>query len=181
MNANDPHFERLIEKAADLARDYEQKYFGCSQATLGGLINAFGIGGPDLPRVSTCMAAGIVRRGHICGALTGGLIMIGFLTGRDDMEMFPQYQRGMDYGNRLYEKFEKAYGTVSCAELQQQHFGRTYDLQSPEEREALHKRMDEIGTGCQSVTSAGARMTAEVMVEIFEEGLPLPVMLERMK
>jgi len=177
MNADDYPYDRLIEKAATLAHTYEVTYFGCSQTTLAGLIEAFGIGGPDLLRASTCLAGGVARRGHVCGALTGGLMMIGFLTGRDDLEMFPQYQRAMEWGNRLYRKFRDEYGTVSCAEVQKLQFGRTYDLQDPEEREALHKRMAEIGSGCQSVTSAGARMAGEVMVEIFKAGLPLPGML----
>ena len=89
--------DEIVQKAAKLAYDYEIKYFGCSQTTLAGLIEAFGIGGPDLLRASTCLAGGIARRGHVCGALTGGLIMIGYLTGRDDLEMFPQYQRAMDF------------------------------------------------------------------------------------
>lgn len=181
MDANEINFEKLIEKAASLAYNYELKYFGCSQTTLAGLIEAFGIGGTDLLRASTCLGAGIARRGHVCGALTGGLIMIGFLIGRDDLEMFPQYQRGMEYGNRLYEKFMKLYGTVSCTELQKQHFGRTYDLQSPEEREALHKRMGEVEKGCQSVTSEGARLSAEVIVDLIKQGLPLPGMLASRK
>jgi len=173
------HYEHAIEKAADLAFQYELKYFGCSQTTLAGLIEAFGIGGPDLLRASTCLAGGVARRGHVCGALTGGLMMIGYLTGRDDLEMFPQYQRAMGYGNMLYKRFKDEFGTVSCSEIQKSHFGRTYDLQDPEERERLHKRMVETGTGCQWVTGAGARMAAEVIVEIFEQGLPLPGMLAR--
>jgi hypothetical protein len=91
---NSSRWDGIVEKAANLAYDYEVKYFGCSQTTLAGLIEAFGIGGPDLLRASTCLAGGTARRGHVCGALTGGLIMIGYLTGRDDLEMFSQYQRG---------------------------------------------------------------------------------------
>jgi len=181
MNSQNQQYEGLIEKAATLANRYEVTYFGCSQTTLAGLIEAFGIGGPDLLRASTCLAGGVVRRGHVCGALTGGLMMIGFLTGRDDLEMFPQYQRAMEYGNRLYRKFLNEYGTVSCSDIQKLQFGRTYDLQDPDDREQLHKRMAETGAGCQSVTSAGARMTAEIMVEIFKQGLPLPSMLSKTK
>ena len=66
--------------------------------------------------------------------------MIGFLTGRDDMEMFPQYQRAMDYGNKLYTKFRDEFGTVNCSEIQKLKFGRSYDLQNPEERENSTKR-----------------------------------------
>jgi len=181
MNTDTHGYERVIERAAKLATEYELKYFGCSQTTLAGLIEAFGIGGPDLLRASTCLAAGIARRGHICGALTGGLMMIGYLTGRDDLEMFPQYQRAMDYGNVLYQKFKEEFGTVSCSEIQKLQFGRTYDLQDTEEREALHKRMIETGAGCQSVTGTGARLAAEVIVDILEQGLPLPGMLAQTK
>ena len=179
MNFKDRQYEKLIERSAQLAYQYEIKYFGCCQTTLAGLIEAFGIGGPDLLRASTCLAGGVARRGHVCGALTGGLMMIGFLTGRDDLEMFAQYQRAMDYADLLYSKFQDEFGTVNCSEIQKMKFGRTFDLQSQEEREELHKIVAESQDGCQSVTSAGARMAAEVMSEIFEQGLPLVSMLAR--
>lgn len=178
---NNKQYKQIIEKAGHLAYQYELKYFGCSQTTVAGLIEAFGIGGPDLLRASTCLAGGVARRGHICGALTGGLMMIGFLTGRDDLEMFPQYQRAMDYANIFYHKFQEEFGTVSCSEIQKLKFGRTFDLQDPDEREKLHRRMAEIEDGCQSVTSAGARIAAEVIIEILEQGLPLPGMLAQTK
>ena len=181
MNSEKQQYEYLIEKAARLGAEYEVTYFGCSQTTLAGLIEAFGIGGPDLLRSSTCLAGGVARRGHVCGALTGGLMMIGYLTGRDDLQMFPQYQRAMEYGNVLYEKFQKEFGTVSCSEIQKLQFGRTYDLQDLEEREELHKRMIETGAGCQSVTGAGARLAAEVIIDILQQGLPLPGMLAQTK
>jgi C_GCAxxG_C_C family probable redox protein len=171
------YWDNIVKKAAKLAYDYELKYFGCSQTTLAGLIEAFGIGGPDLLRASTCLAGGIARRGHVCGALTGGLMMIGYLTGRDDLQMFDQYQRGMDFANRLYARFAQELGTVSCSGIQKIKFGKSFDLQDPEQREALHKRMAEVEDGCQSVTSAGARLAAQTIIEIIEEGLPLPRML----
>ena len=181
MNLKDQEFGQVISKATQLAYQYELKYLGCSQTTLAAVIEAFGIGGQDLLRASSCLAGGVARRGHVCGALTGGLMMIGYLTGRDDLEMFPQYQRAMDYGNMLYRKFQEEFGTVSCSEIQKLKFGRTFDLQDPEEREKLHKRMAEIEDGCQSVTSAGARMAAEIMVEILKQGIPLARMLAQEK
>jgi hypothetical protein len=41
-------------------------------------------------------------------------------------------------------------------------FGRSFDLQNPEEREALHREMAGAKDGCHAVTSAGARLAAEV-------------------
>jgi len=177
MGIGEEEYRSIIERAAQLGRDYELKYFGCSQTTLAGLIEAFGMGGPDLLRASTCLAGGVARRSHICGALTGGLMMIGYLVGRDDLEMFPQYQRAMEYGNIFYERFHNEFGTVSCAEIQRLKLGRAFDLQNPEEREELHRRLAEVEEGCQSVTSAGARIAAEVIVEILKKGVPLARML----
>ena len=181
MILKDQGFEKMIKKAEKLAYDYELNYFGCSQTTVAGLIEAFGIGGPDLLRASTCLAGGVARRGHVCGALTGGLMLIGYLTGRDDLEMFPQYQRAMDCGNMFYQRFQEEFGTVSCSEIQKLKFGRTFDLQDPGEREELHQKMAEIGDGCQSVTSAGARIAAEIIVQILKQGVPLAIMLAQEK
>jgi len=177
MSIQNQQYRQLIDKAAQLAYEYELKYFGCSQTVLAALMETFGVGGRDVLRASTCLAGGVARRGHVCGALTGGLMMIGFLTGRDDLEMLPQYQRAMDYGNILYQKFEDEFGTVRCPEIQKLKFGRSFDLQNHEEREALHKKMAEIGDGCQAVSGAGARLAAEVICKILEQDLPLPGML----
>jgi hypothetical protein len=87
--------------------------------------------------------------------------------------MFAQYQRAMNYGSVLYRKFQDEFGTVECSDIQKLKFGRTFDLKNQEEREELHKKMVEIQDGCQSVTSAGARLAAEVICEIFKEQLPL--------
>lgn len=177
MNVEETDYANLIEKAATLSYEYEMKYFGCSQTTLAGLMEAFGIKNREILRASTCLAGGLVRRGHVCGALTGGLMMISLLTGRDDLEMLPQYQRAMDFGNILYKKFESEFGTVSCPEIQKLKFGRSFDLLDPKDREALHERMAELKDGCQSVVGSAARMTAEVMVEIFKQRCPLPMLL----
>jgi C_GCAxxG_C_C family probable redox protein len=177
MRLGEMEKEVMIEKAAKLAHDYEQNYFGCSQTTVAALIEVFGIGGPDFLRSSTCLAGGIARRGHVCGALTGGLMMIGLLTGRDDLQMFDQYQRAMEYGNRLYREFEDEFGTVLCPEVHKLKFGRTFDLQNADEREELHKKMAELGDGCQSVTSAAARITAKLILEILDEGPPFAKMV----
>jgi C_GCAxxG_C_C family probable redox protein len=181
MSIEKPQYKELIEKAAQLAYEYETKYFGCSQTALAALMETFGVKGQDLLRASTCLAGGVARRGHVCGALTGGLMMIGLLTGRDDLEMVPQYQRAMDYGNKLYVKFRDEFGTVSCPELQKLKFGRSFDLLDPEEREKLHRKMEGAKDGCHAITSAGARFAAEVICEILEQGLPLARMMTMSK
>ena len=69
-------------------------------------MEAFGMTDLNVLRSATTFAGGVARRGTACGSLAGGLIMIGYLTGRDDLEMIDQYQRGMKYADRLCLKFE---------------------------------------------------------------------------
>ena len=87
------------------------------------------------------------------------------------------YQRGMGYGDMLYQKFIEEFGTDSCSEIQKMKFPRKFDLQSAEERGELHKSMVERQEGCRFVTSAGARLAAEVIVEIMKKDLPFPKMM----
>jgi C_GCAxxG_C_C family probable redox protein len=100
----DANFEQIIEKATRLGYENELNYFGCSQAVVSALIETFGVGNADVLRASTAMAGGIARRGTVCGALVGGLMFIGVLVGRDDMEILEQYERGQQYGDKDSEK-----------------------------------------------------------------------------
>ena len=170
-------YDQVIEKAAELAFIYEKTYYGCSQTALAALIEAFGVGGPDLLRASTCLAGGVALSGNVCGVLNAGLMMIGYLAGRDDLQMFEQYQRAMDLGKVLYRRFEEKFGTVQCPEIHKLKFGKPFNLLNQEERDELHRLMGETDDGCQAVARDGARMAAELMVELLREGPPLARML----
>lgn len=175
----DQKFKPMIEKAAELGYQDEINYWGCSQAVVSALMQVFGIGSPDVLRVSTAFAAGVVRRGNVCGALSGGLIMIGFLVGRDDLEMKEQYQRGIDFGSELYRRFEEKIGSAICTEIQKIKWGRSFKLTDPEERELFFKEGAHGPKGCPTVTREGARLAAEIIVDILEQGKPLAKILSK--
>jgi len=172
-------YQQAVEKAAQLAYRYESKYYACSQTVLAALMEAFGITEVDVLRAATTFAGGVARRGTACGSLAGGLIMIGYLTGREDLEMIDQYQRGMKYADQLCLKFEEKYQTVVCREIQKIKFGKSFDLRKLAERKELHAIMQANPDGCQAVARDAARWTAEIMIEIFQEGPPLARMLAR--
>jgi len=177
MEIENQKYRQGVEKAAQLAYSYESKYYACSQTVLAALMEAFGFGDPNVLRAGTTFAGGVARRGNVCGSISGGLIMIGYLVGRDDLEMIEQYQRGMKFADKLCKKFEENYGTVICKEIQKKKFGRSFDLLRLEERKELHAAMKANPEGCQAVARDAARWTAEIMVEIFLEGPPLARML----
>jgi C_GCAxxG_C_C family probable redox protein len=165
----DQRYEKMVEEATKLGYRNEMEYWGCSQAVVSALIESFGIGGPDMLRISTVFAGGLARRGKTCGALTGGLIVIGFLAGRDDLEIWDQYERGMDYAGKLYQRFEKSFGTTACAEIQVARFGKSFDLLTEEGKQNFYDAGAHSQNGCPEITQEGARLAAEIVVEILQE------------
>lgn len=172
MNDQYHHFQDAIEKAAEIALRYEMEFFGCSQTVLAPLMEVFGIYEPSVLRAATALSGGVGRRGNVCGSLSGGLLMIGLLTGRDDLEMKAQYQRGMRFADKLCKKFEEAYGSIVCKEIQKVKFGRSFDLMDEAERKTLHEIMKSNPDGCQAVVRDAARWTAEIVAEILQQGPP---------
>lgn len=170
MNVLGLTYDQLIEKAEKRGYENELKYFGCSQAVVSALIETFGIGNADLLRASTALAGGIARRGNVCGALVGGILFIGLLVGRDDMEIIDQYERGQQYGGELYKRFEVSFGTTICADIQKKKFGKAFDMLTPAGRSEFIQSGAHAPDGCPAVTAKGARLTAELMVEILKEG-----------
>lgn len=160
----DQKYEKLIEKATHLRYYNEMEYWGCSQPLVSALIEAFGVGGPDMLRISSVFAGGLARRGETCGALTGGLIMIGFLVGRDELEMWEQYVRGMGYANKLCQNFEKHFATIRCAEIQKANFGKSFDFLNEDENKSFMDVGAHAEDGCPRVTQEGARLATDRMV-----------------
>ena len=178
MSTNHEEYQQIINNAAQLGYKYELSYFGCSQAVVAALIEAFGIGGPDILRASTVLAGGIARSGKgTCGALNGGLLMVGFLIGRDDLEMREQYLRAHETAYSLYRRFEQTLGSAFCEENQKRLYGRTFDMTTEEGREEFIAAGAHSPEGCATITREGARLAAETIIEILKKGTPFPRML----
>ncbi|HKL67462.1 MAG TPA: C-GCAxxG-C-C family protein [Bacteroidales bacterium] len=168
----DEYYQEIVEAAAHMATYNEENYHFCSQATLSALMQAFGMHDPDVLRSSTAFAGGVARHGNVCGAVSGCLMFLGLLAGRDDLEMKDQATRGMEYFSRFYDRFEERYGTTICREILNKLFGKEFDLTSEDQRDELHKIMVEVPEGCHNVCGEAARIAAEVAVEILEAGHP---------
>lgn len=165
--------EAVLEKAAREACLNEVRYHLCSQGTVAALMRGFGIHNPDVLRASTAFAGGGVRRGHMCGALSGALMFIGLLAGRDDLEMRDQAVRGLGYCDTLYRAFEERFGSVLCRDIQKDLYGREYELTRLEEREEMHALMEKMDFACPQVCGEAARMAARVALQILDSGHPL--------
>jgi len=81
-----------------------------------------------VPKIATGFGGGVGRCGSICGALTGGVMVLSLRYGTNEPSMEKRL-RSYELSASLYKQFERRHGTVLCRELIH------YDLSNPKERE----------------------------------------------
>ena len=96
-------------------------------------------------------------------------MMVGLLVGRDNLEIDEHYQRGQAYGDKLYRRFEEKLGSAICTEIQKKKFGESFDMLTELGRQRFIASGGHKPEGCPLVTREGARLAAELIVEIFKE------------
>jgi len=156
-----------IQRAYELGVQYESQYRGCCQCTLAALQDAFSQKDDGVFKASTGLATGIGLIGSSgCGGYSGGALFISQLIGRErkdftkisssDTEVFPVIKE-------LHDKFIKEYGTVTCVDIQNKIFGRSFYLLEKDER-ALFEEMGGHKDKCPIVVGKAAAWTAEIIL-----------------
>ncbi len=119
-----------VEHAVNLFKERDN----CSQAILATYANQYGIEEKTALKIAEVFSGGIARRGNICGALSGALMVIGpHYGGKKDLNSTPR-KSAHDIADEVPKKFEDQHGIVFCRELI--HF----DLTTPENRKLAHDR-----------------------------------------
>ncbi|SDH36622.1 DVU_1555 family C-GCAxxG-C-C protein [Desulfosporosinus hippei] len=87
--------------------------FCCSQIMVILGLDEQGQENPDLIRAMQGLCGGIGRSGKTCGALTGGVCVLGLKTGKGTPQEFghPKFNRMI---NDLLEWFEEVHGSIDC-------------------------------------------------------------------
>lgn len=165
---SDTNPEALLDRVYEAGFRYERDYHGCAQALVGALQEVLGIENPDVFKAASGLGGGIgLSCLSVCGGLSGGTLILSHLYGRtrDGIED-KEGRRMVAYGlaSKLLEKYENKYGTLICKEIQEQVFGRSFDLRKPEDFKAL---VDSGGHShvCPNVVGNAARMTIEVILK----------------
>ena len=77
--------------------------------------------GALLPKIATGFGGGIGRRGSLCGALTGSVMVLGMKFGRTDPEDQVGKEKVYESGYRFWDRFEKEFGSCYCYQLIECH------------------------------------------------------------
>jgi C_GCAxxG_C_C family probable redox protein len=117
-------------------------------------------------RAGSALAGGVARRGETCGALTGALMAVSCLIGRERLEDRKQYGKALEVADQVYEEFREKVGHTLCCEIHKIRYGKVYRLHIKEEREAFHEMGGHGEKGCPEVCGVAARIAANVILEL---------------
>jgi len=100
-----------IEKS----KDYFNSGLGCAESVLLAIAEAKGIKSDLIPRIASGFCGGIARTGGMCGAVTGGIMALNIVYGRDTAAQSKElnYQKVQEF----VQAFKLRYGTMNCSEL----------------------------------------------------------------
>jgi C_GCAxxG_C_C family probable redox protein len=159
--------EQLLNKAYDLAFNYEAERGSCPQCVLAALFETLNIGDEATVKSADALAGGTaLSTKGTCGALVGGLMAISSIVGReyDDFCAGKTKRRVFQFSKQLYDKFIDEYGSPLCCDIHLKLFGRTFNLMDPKEYEEFDKAGAHVDK-CPSVSGNVARWTAEIILE----------------
>jgi C_GCAxxG_C_C family probable redox protein len=128
------------------------------------------VGSAEVFKAGSALAGGVARRGETCGALTGAIMAVCSVVGRERLEDLEQYGKAMEDAGHVYDRFNEEVGHTLCSEIHQKRFGQVYHLVIPEERTAFHEMGGHSRTGCPEVCGIAARIAAAVILDIKERG-----------
>ena len=105
----------MSEQAPQRSLELFKSGFFCAESVLQAIAESQGIQSDLIPRIATGFCSGISRTGGMCGAVSGGIMGIGLVAGRDSPaeSVEPAYT----LVQKLIRAFEEQYGSVNCHQL----------------------------------------------------------------
>ncbi|MFZ0455912.1 MAG: C-GCAxxG-C-C family protein [Ignavibacteriaceae bacterium] len=91
--------------------------YNCAQAVLYSFKDNINIEGNAALKMACGFGAGMGRKGEVCGAVTGGIMVIGAKYGRGANDEKTATEKTYTKTRELMDKFETRHGAIICREL----------------------------------------------------------------
>jgi C_GCAxxG_C_C family probable redox protein len=143
-----------MKTKSEVAQDKFLAGYNCAQSVLYAYGPDLGLDRETALKVATGLGAGMGRRGEVCGALTGGILVLGLKYGRggqqDRSATEDTYQKTLD----LMARFEQRHGSCFCRVLldgcdlrtpEGQRFFKAHDLLHKTCMGCVHTVAEELG------------------------------------
>ena len=159
--------EEIYVELENKAKDNLTLCGNCAQTTFLTLQEHFDLEDGGILKALTPFP-GIALRGETCGAVTGSLMALGLIYGRDreNLGNWEAYIRSLPPTRRFCRRFEGEVGSTMCGDIVEAEFGQRFDLADPVEA------MQWLNCGaldkCGSVIGKGVRIAADIIIDVQE-------------
>ena len=141
---------------------YMEISHNCAQSSFLALSEQFGLGNDDMVKALTPIP-GIAERGETCGAVTGALLALGLVYGRNNISDWQGYRDSLKPANEFCDRFEQELGSLMCRNIVKSEFGMELDLRKKDdleqfqEADATHK--------CSRIVQTAVRIAADLILK----------------
>lgn len=112
--------DEFVEDVKKRAFEMEMNSHGCSQVIVQTFLDVFEEENLPLFMAASPFAAGMSLTGNNCGALIGGLMILGTVFGRKDVaDGMPGILAGIRPMRKLVKYFYSKYNTIDCCDITQ--------------------------------------------------------------
>jgi C_GCAxxG_C_C family probable redox protein len=119
---------------------------------------ALDIKSSGVPRIATAFGGGLGHQGEVCGAVSGGVMAIGLVYGRDNAEQKAAKEMAYQKAARFMRKFQSVNGNVRCRDLLALDIGTDEGLN-------MYRAQNKKGEVCMVAVSSAVRILVEMMEE----------------
>jgi C_GCAxxG_C_C family probable redox protein len=104
-------------KNPDIARNHFNSGRNCSQSVLAAFEKETGMDPETALRIADGFGGGMARTQHVCGAVTGGIMVLGMLYSKGTNGTHAEKDNLYARVRRFMEAFKKRYGSATCSVL----------------------------------------------------------------
>lgn len=91
--------------------------YNCAQSVLWAFSDEVGLAPQTALKIATGLGAGMGKRQEVCGAVTGGILILGLTHGRGEGQDRTATEETYVKTQQLMSRFESKHGTCKCREL----------------------------------------------------------------
>ena len=139
----------------ETALRYFSDRFHCSQAVLAAYTNETGLTEEQSLRIACCFNSGM-RKGEVCGACAGALMVLGALFGQTEKNDLESRAHANALTERFLNRFRELNGTYICNEI------LGCDISSPEGA-AYAKSHGLFTTTCRDMVALAVRVLEDIL------------------
>ena len=132
--------EDKVKSAVEIYNDG----YNCAQSVLSVFAPKLGMDRETAMKVSCGLGAGIGRSGNLCGAVTGGMLVLGLKFGMVDSASQEDKEKTYNEVVGLLDRIKAMHGTANCNELLGVDIGTPEGFQKVQDQEDSEKVCSQI-------------------------------------